>query len=202
MLIIKDLESKISHLEGLLESISKNILANVVYEEAPASKLLADSEGYISELRKIGEEVRNIMLVLKPERAPSIEKAFNGFVKLIDGYVESLKMSERTQTPQKTSLEYLRKIIVQCQSLIDLAKDVAKNPSKSISEVLRLKEISNAKDYISRIHIPEAVDMRLEYFRRSLENFKALVLSLEQSARELLKYMERLEEEISRFQQR
>lgn len=200
--MIKDLESKISHLEGLLESISKNILANVVYEEAPASKLLADSEDYINKLRKIGEEVKDIMLILKPERAPSIEKTFNEFVKLIDGYIESLKTSEKTQGPQKISLECLRKIIVQCQGLIDLAKDVVRAPSKSISEVLRLKEISNAKDYISRIHMPEAVNMRLEYFKRSLENFKALVLSLEQSAKELLKYVERLEDEISRFQQR
>ncbi|MEM1883508.1 MAG: hypothetical protein QXE14_02780, partial [Candidatus Bathyarchaeia archaeon] len=70
----------------------------------------------------------------------------------------------------------------------------------SISEVLRLKEMSETKDYISRIYVPEAVYLRLEYFRRSLESFKAHVSSLERSARELLKYISKIEEEISKLQ--
>ncbi|MEM2454690.1 MAG: hypothetical protein QXN21_01950, partial [Candidatus Bathyarchaeia archaeon] len=89
MLMVKDLESKISYLESLLESVSRNILANVLYEEAPPSKLLADSENYVKSMKETSEEIKNIMLILKPERASSIKKAFSGFIQPIDSFVES-----------------------------------------------------------------------------------------------------------------
>jgi len=200
--MVKDLESKISYLESLLESVSRNILANVLYEEAPPSKLLADSENYVKSMKETSEEIKNIMLILKPERASSIKKAFSGFIQPIDSFVESLKVSAQAQSSPKSSIEYLRKAVAQSQDLINLAKEVVRDPSKSISEVLRLKEISDAKDYISRIYLPETVHMRLDYLKKNLESFKMNVLSLEQSARELLKYISRLEEEISKFQRR
>lgn len=200
MLLVKDLESKISHLENLLESISRNILANVFYEEASPSKLLSDSEDYINNVKRTTEEIKDLILILKPERAPSIKRTFREFIQPINSFVNALKEAEQTQSTPKISLEYLRKALAQSQEFINLAKEVAKDPSKSIAEILRLKEISDAKNYISRVYVPEAVHMRLEYFKRNMESFKTHVLNLEQSAKELLKHISRLEEEISKFQ--
>jgi len=199
--LIKNLESKISYLEDLLERISRNILANVLYEEAPPSKLLADSENYIENIKMTSEEIRDLMFILKPERAPSIRRVFKEFIQPINSFVDSLKESEQAQSSLKISFEYLRKALAQSQSFINLAKDVAREPSRSIAEVLRLKEISDAKNYISKVYVPEAIYMRLEYFKRNLESFKTHALNLEQSVRELLKYISKLEEEISKFQQ-
>jgi len=200
LLLIKDLESKISYLEDLLQSISGKILANVLYESAPPSKLLADSENYLNVLRDTVEEIKNILLILKPERAPSIKRTFKEFTQLISVFIKTLKETVETQGSPKHSLEHLKMAVKQSQSFIELAKEIAKNPSKGMIEVLRLKEMSEAKDYISRIYVPEAVYMRLEYLRKSLESFKAHVSSLEQSARDLLKHIDRVKEEISKFQ--
>ncbi|MEM1716304.1 MAG: hypothetical protein QXN24_01625 [Candidatus Bathyarchaeia archaeon] len=200
LLLVKDLESKISHLEELLQSISREILANVFYESAPPSKLLADSESYLNTLKNIAEEIKDILLILSPERTPSIKREFRGFMHPVNVFIKALKETEGTGVSSKDTLEHLKTAIRQGQGFLELAKDVAKNPSKSISEVLRLKEMSETKDYISRIYVPEAVYLRLEYFRRSLESFKAHVSSLERSARELLKYISKIEEEISKLQ--
>ncbi|MEM1515322.1 MAG: hypothetical protein QXH24_04650 [Candidatus Bathyarchaeia archaeon] len=201
MLLIKNLESKISYFERLLQNISRDILANVFYESALPSRLLADSENYLSALKNTAEEIKNALIILKPERAPSIKRAFREFIQLINVFTETLRNAEETQSSSKGSLEYLKEAVKQGRILINLARDIAKNPSKSIIEVLRLKEISDAKDYILRINMPEAVYARLEYFKKNLESFKEHVSSLEQIAKDLLKHIERIEEEISKLQQ-
>lgn len=200
MLLIRDLESKISHLVDSLQSISKNILANVSYESAPPSKLLADSEGYLSSLKGTADEVKNILLVIKPERAPSINKAFKELMQPINAFIRALKEAGETQVASKQLLEHLRSVVKSGQGFVELAREIANNPSKGIMEVLRLREISETKNYISRIHLPEVVQMRLEYLKRSLESFKMHVSRLEESARDLLKYIDWIEEEISRLQ--
>lgn len=200
--MVKDLESKISYLEYLLQNISSSILANVFYEKAPPSRLLADSESYVDLVKKTADEMKDLMLLLKPERAPSIKRAIREFIQPINSYIETLK-NPPEQTPKitKQSLEYLRSAMAQSQELINLARDIARNPSSGIVEILRLKEISETKEYLSRVSVPEVIYVRLEHLKKSLSDLKASISSFERSAQELLKCVSRLEEEISRFQQ-
>jgi DNA repair ATPase RecN len=201
MLVIRDLEFRISHLEGLIQEISSEILANVLYEKAPPSKLLADSEGKVGIIKKTAEDIKDTILLLKPERTPSIRRAFRDFIQPINSFIEILKNPEQTQNATRQALDLLRKAVAQSQDFISLSRDIAKNPSKIILEVMRLKEVSEAKDYLSKVSVPEAVYTRLEHLRERLEALRSRILNLEQTAGELLKYMDRLEEEISRFQQ-
>jgi len=201
MLVIRDLEFRISHLEGLIQGISSEILANVLYEKAPPSKLLADSEDKVGIIKKTAEDIRDAILLLKPERTPSIKRAFRDFIQPINSFIEILKNPEQTQNATRQALDLLRKAVAQSQDFISLSRDIAKNPSKIILEVMRLKEISEAKDYLSKVSVPEALYTRLEHLRERLGALRSRILSLEQTAGELLKYMDRLEEEISKFQQ-
>lgn len=200
MLLIRDLESKISRLEELLHDISEKFLANVLYEDVSPSKLLADSENYINALKNVAEEIKDAMLILKPERAPSIRRAFRNFTQSINNFVKVLKETEETRGSSRLSLEHLKVAVKQGQDLVGLAREIIKDPSKSITEILRLKEISETKDYILRVSVPESIHMRLEYLKRSLESFKVHVSGLDQSARDLLKHIDKVREEISKFQ--
>lgn len=200
MSLIRDLESKISHLEEILQNISVKILANIFYEDAPPARLLADSENYISALRETAEEAKSIMLLLKPERTPSIKRAFREFTQPIDAFIRTLREAEATRGSSKPSLEHLKAAIKQGQDFVGLAKEIAKNPSMCIAEILRLKEISEAKDYILRVNVPEAIYIRLEHLKKSLESLKAHILSLDESARDLLRCIDKAREEISKFQ--
>jgi len=202
LLIIKDLESKINYLEGLLEGVSSNILANISYERASPEDLWNKSETDINAIRRAAEEIRDIMLLLKPEKAPSIRRSFRDFIQPINIFIEMLrKPSERAQDVSKQALDHLRRAVAESQEFINVAKDVAKNPSESILEILKLKEIYETKEYISKVSVPETVFARLEHFKRGMETLKLCILNLEQAVQELLKQMDKLQEEISRFQQ-
>lgn len=200
--MIKDLESKIIRLEDLLQKISGEILANVLYEKFSPGELLAKSEDDINAMRKLADEMKDYMLLLKPERASSIRRSYREFMQPINSFLEILKkQAEPHQNLSKQALDYLRRAVTVGQDFIELSRDIIRAPSKTILEILRLKEICEAKDYISRVSIPEAVYVRLEYFRKSMESLKTSLSRLDQSIQELRRQISRIEEEISKFQQ-
>ncbi|MEM1606577.1 MAG: hypothetical protein QXW55_00010 [Candidatus Bathyarchaeia archaeon] len=201
-MVIRDLESRVIYLEDLLQKISGEILANVLYEKAPPEELLAKSEGDVNAVKKVAEEMKDYMILLKPERTPSIRRAYREFMQPINSFLEVLrKQSEPRQNLSRQALDYLRKAVSEGQAFIKLSRDIVKSPSEIILEILRLKEIYEAKDYISKVSIPEAVYARLEYFKKSIESLKFSLSRLEQSIQELLRQIGRVEEEISKFQQ-
>ncbi|MBS7625061.1 hypothetical protein KEJ29_05740 [Candidatus Bathyarchaeota archaeon] len=202
MLAIRDLESKTIRFESLLQRISTEILAKVSYERVSPEELLAKSETDVSDAKKLAEEMKDIMLLLKPERASSVRRAQREFAHSINSFFEVLKKrSETRQNVSKQALDYLRKAVTEGQEFVELARSIIKDPSKMILEILRLKEISEAKDYLSKVSIPETVYARLEYLRKSIENLRMSLLRLEQSVQEFLKQLNRVEEEILKFQQ-
>ena len=202
LLMIKELESKINYLKSLLEEISSKILVSIPYERALPEDLWSKSEMDINIVRRTAEEIRDMMLLLKPERGPSIRKAFRGFIQPINLFIEVLrKPSEQPQENLKQAIEHLRKAVVGGQEFIKVAEDILKNPSEGILEILKLKETYEAKEYISKISVPEAVFTRLEHFKKGMETLKLRILNLEQAVQELLKQMDKLQEEISRFRQ-
>lgn len=199
-LMIEDLKGKISRLEDLMQEISSEIIANVAYETAQPADLWAKSETSINSIKDAAKNVRDIMLILKPERASSIRRSFKAFIQPIENFVKTLKeSSERDQSASKQALNHLRNAIKESQPFIELAKEIAQNPSESILEVLRLKEVYGAKEYISKVSVPETVYARLEHLKVGMNTLKLRVSSLEEAIKELLRQMDRVQEEISKF---
>jgi len=199
--MIRDLESKIVYLEDLLQRVASEILANVLYEKTSPSNLWANSAEIINAIRKVSEEIKEGMLILKPDRAPSIKRAFRAFVQPINMFEETLKKpTESPYSSSKQALEQLRKAVTGSQEFIEMAKEVAKNPSKYILEILKLKEVYEAKEYISKVSVPDAVFARLEFLNKNMEILKHRISNLEQAVQELLRQIDRVQEEISKFQ--
>lgn len=199
--MIRDLESKIVYLEDLLQRVASEILANVLYEKTSPSNLWANSAEIINAIRKVSEEIKEGMLILKPDRAPSIKRAFRAFVQPINMFEETLKKpTESPYSSSKRALEQLRKAVTGSQEFIEMAKEVAKNPSRYILEILKLKEVYEAKEYISKVSVPDAVFARLEFLNKNMEILKHRISNLEQAVQELLRQIDRVQEEISKFQ--
>jgi len=199
--MIRDLESKIVYLEDLLQRVASEILANVLYEKTSPSNLWANSAEIINAIRKVSEEIKEGMLILKPDRAPSIKRAFRAFVQPINMFEETLKKpTESPYSSSKQALEQLRKAVTGSQEFIEMAKEVAKNPSRYILEILKLKEVYEAKEYISKVSVPDAVFARLEFLNKNMEILKHRISNLEQAVQELLRQIDRVQEEISKFQ--
>lgn len=199
-LMIEDLKEKIACLEDLIREISSEIIANVAYETAQPADLWAKSETSINSIKDTAKNMRDAMLILKPERASSIKRRFRAFIQPIENFVETLKeLPERDQSASKQALNHLRNAIKESQYFIELAKEIAQNPSESILEVLRLREVYRAKEYISRVSVPETVYARLEHLKVSMNTLKLRVSSLEEAIKELLRQMDRVQEEILKF---
>ncbi len=199
--MIRDLESKIVYLEDLLQRVASEILANVLYEKTSPSDLWANSAEIINAIRKVSEEIKEGMLILKPDRAPSIKRAFRAFTQPINMFEETLKKpTESPYSSSKQALEQLRKAVTGSQEFIKMAKEVAKNPSRYILEILKLKEVYEAKEYISKVSVPDAVFARLEFLNKNMEILKHRISNLEQAVQELLRQIDRVQEEISKFQ--
>ncbi len=199
--MIKDLEAKIIYLEDLLQKVTSEILANVLYEKIPPTDLWGKSEELINAMSKVAKEVRDGMLLFRPDRAPSIKRKFKAFMQPINVFVNMLKKpAEPPLSSSKQALDQLRKAVAESQDFIEMAKNIVKNPSESILEILKLREVYEAKEYISKVSIPEIIHARLEYLKKSMEILKVRVSGLEQAARDLLRQVDKVQEEISRFQ--
>lgn len=200
MLMIKDLESKIVHLEDLIQKISSEILANVTYEKLPPAELWARSEELISAVRKLAEEIRDKMLLLRPERTPTIRRKFRAFLQPLNSFKETLQNPADPYGASKQALEHLRTAVTESQEFIEIARDILEKPSEGILELLKLREVYETKDYISRVSVPETVYVKLEHLKRSMETLRLRISSLEQAIKDLLKQMDRFQEEASVFQ--
>lgn len=199
--MIKDLESKIAYLEDLLQKVASEILANVLYERALPADLWANSTEVISAIKKVAEEIKDGMLILKPDRVPSIKRRFRAFIQPINMFEEILKKpTGYPPNSSKQALEQLRKAVTRSQEFIEMAKDVAKNPSRHILEILKLREVYEAKEYISKVSVPDAVFARLEFLNKNMEILKHRISNLQHSIQELLRQIDKVQEEILKFQ--
>ncbi len=199
--MIRNLKSKITYLEDLLQRIASEILANVLYEKALPADLWASSEKIIDAIKKTAEEIKENMLILKPDRSPSIKRTFKEFIQPINMFEEILKKTpEASPNSSKLALEHLRKAVTESQEFVEMAKSVAANPSQYVLEILKLKEVYGAKEYISKVSIPEAVFARLEFLNKNMEILKHRISNLEHSIQELVRQIDRVQEEISKFQ--
>ncbi len=201
MLMIKDLESKIVHLEDLIQKISSEILANVTYEKLPPAELWTKSEGLVSAVGNLAEEIRDRMLLLRPERAPSIRRKFRSFLQPLNNFKGTLQKPSDPYRASKEALEHLRMAVTESQEFIEMAKDILEKPSDGVLELLKLREVYEAKEYISRVSVPETVYVKLEHLKRSMETLRFRISILDQAIKDLLKQMDRFQEEASVFQQ-
>jgi prefoldin subunit 5 len=201
MLMIKELESKMVHLEDLIQKISSEILANVAYEKLPPIELWARSEDLVNAVRNLSEEIRDKMMLLRPERAPSIRRKFRAFLQPLNSFKETLQKPADPSEASKQALEHLRRAVTESQEFIEMVREILEKPSEGIIELLKLKEVYEAKEYISKVSVPETVYVKLEHLKRSMETLRLRISSLEQAIKDLLKQMDRFQEEASVFQQ-
>jgi len=197
---IEDYGLNISQFEELLQKITANMASGIIFERLPPSELWSRSETDVTSLRGLAERLKETMLILKPERAPTIEKRFRALLQPLNDFREILfQKSDDPLANSRLALELLRRAVMEGSDFLDVAKEIRKNPSESILAVLKLKEIYGAKEYLSTITIPETVYARFTDLRRNLEDFKIHISDLEQALGELKKHLDSVQEEISKF---
>jgi hypothetical protein len=198
--VIEDYGLNIGLFEERLQKIEANITGGLVYEKLSPSDLWKRSETDVTSLQKMAEQLKESMLLLKPEKAPSIERCTGALLQPLSIFRETLfRESDDPLADSKFALEELRRAIKEGSNFLDSAKEIMKNPSENILTVLRLKEVYDTKEYLSAVPVPEAAQVQFVGLRRNIENLKISIFHAEAALRELKKNLDVTVQETMKF---
>ena len=197
---IEDFGTSIIQFEEILQKITANMTSGVIFEKLMPPDLWKRSEADVTSLQNSALHLRELMLVFKPEKTPTIERRTRALVQPLGSFKEILsRKSDDPLTNSKLALEELRKAVVEGSNLLDLAKEIKRQPSEGISAVLKLKEVYDAKEYLSAIPVPGAIYARFLGLRKNIENLQTSLSNLEQVLRDLRKNLDSVVDEMSKF---
>jgi uncharacterized coiled-coil protein SlyX len=120
-------------------------------------------------------------------------------IQSLSNFIELLARKPEELPNSKLALEELGRAVTEGSNLLDLAKEIKKNPSETIATILKLKEIYDAKEYLSAIPVPEAVHVRFTSLKKDIEKLKLSISNLEHSVAELRGNLDHITEELSKF---
>jgi len=194
-LIKEELDTRISEFEQLLQKIASAIASGVLSEKLPPSKLLEKTEKYVTRLSEVAASNQESMLILKPEKTPTIKVKYRNLTQTLTTFKDILL--QNTSDPvanSRLAFEQLRKALTDGSDYLFLMREVRDNPSPLISHMLNLKEVSNTRGSVMSIRASEDVQPLIEYVLKHIEELNTGLTELEkriaeikQGARELQK---------------
>jgi uncharacterized coiled-coil protein SlyX len=196
---MEDFAANMNRFEELLQKVTTDTASGIVSEHLSPSEIRKRSADDVASLRSLAEQLKQSMLILKPERALTIEKCAAAMIQSLSNFIELLAKKPEDLPNSKLALEELRRAVTEGSNLLDLAKEIKKKPSETIATILKLKEIYDAKEYLSAIPVPEAVHVRFTSLKKDIEKLKLSISNLERSVAELRGNLDHITEELSKF---
>jgi len=201
-MIIEDFGRDINEFENLLQKIATDMASGVIFERLPPPEIWNRSESSVNSLQNLAKQIRETMLLLKPEETSVTEKRFKAVLNPMNVFKETL--FQKTDDPvsnARLALEQLRKSVTEGSDFLRLARSIESRPSEVITEILKLREVYGAKGYLSDILVPEAVHARFMVLKEQLESLRLHMSDLEKAFEEIRPHMDIVEEEIRKFLQ-
>jgi len=198
--VIQDYDLKISHFEDLLQRITADTTSSVVLEKMAPSEVWNRSQRDVTLLRDLAKQLKDFMLLLKPERAPTIKKRIEALLKPLSIFEDILlRKPEGSPADSRVALDELRKAAMEGTNFLELAKEIRDNPSEGIATLLRLKEVYDAKEYLSAVSVPEATYVRFEGLKKEIKNLRLSIISMERALKDLKHNLDVVSAEVSKF---
>ncbi|RJS80951.1 hypothetical protein DRO47_03480 [Candidatus Bathyarchaeota archaeon] len=179
MRIHDELNNQIESFEKLAQKVTLEIIDNTVFQKASLSEVRGKAEASINELKDLAYRMKENMLTLKPEKHLTIEKVYRSVVEPLDDFGETISKETGEASIPREALEKLRRAVINGSELILLAKNIVADPSRSLTEIMRLKEIAEAKEYISMVSAPEALLTRIRSVLEEVEDLESAISILQ-----------------------
>jgi hypothetical protein len=195
-LIRHELDKRISEFEQILQKIASAIASGVLSEKLPPSKLLEKTEKYVACLSEVAASTQESMLILKPEKTPTIKVKYRNLTQTLTTFKDILL--QNTSDPvanSRLAFEQLRKALTDGSDYLFLMREVRNNPSPLISRMLDLKEVSARKSSVMSIRTAEDVQPLTECFLKHIEELNAGLIELEKRIAEIRQGARELQEE-------
>jgi len=199
-LIKGEFTEKISEFEEALQKVASDIASGVLFDKLPPSELLNKTEDYINRLKDLTISIKELMLILKPEKAYVIKSMCKNFTQTLTTFKDVLL--QNTQDPlanSRLAFEQLRKALTDGSDLLFLLREVRDNPSPLIEAILTLKKASETKGPIVSIKASEDVQPLIKYVLSRIDEFRASLMGLEKKVGEMKQIMRELQKESLRI---
>ncbi|RLI23155.1 hypothetical protein DRO58_09465 [Candidatus Bathyarchaeota archaeon] len=200
MMIHDELNSQIESFEKLAQRITLEIIENAVLQKASLSEVKSRAKASVNELKDLAYRMKENMLILKPEKHLTIVRVYRSVVEPLDEFRETIskKMGEASSISRE-ALEKLRRAVINGSELILLAKNIVAEPSRSLVEIMRLKEIAEAKEYISTVSAPEALLTRIRSVLDEVENLESSISNLQSKLEGIRIKVDRIKDKLKKI---
>lgn len=195
-MIKEELDTRISEFEQLLQKIASAIASGVLSEKLPPSKLLEKTEKYVTRLSEVAASNQESMLILKPEKTPTIKVKYRNLTQTLTTFKDILL--QNTSDPvanSRLAFEQLRKALTDGSDYLFLMREIRDNPSPLISHMLNLKEVSETRGSVMSIRASEDVQPLIEYVLKHIEELNTGLTELEKRIAEIKQGARELQEE-------
>jgi len=193
-------EEIIDKFEHVLQKITTETTRGVIFEHLPPMDLWNKTESYVTQLRELAENCKETMLILKPEKAHIVEQRFKAVTQPLNTFKEIL--FQKTTDPlanSRLAFEQLSKAIAEGSNFLLLSKEVQKNPSPAIKEILMLKRIAGKIEPTSTVESPETPQLKPARLIWRVESLRASLTSLERNLEEAKDSLSMLRKEILKY---
>lgn len=195
-MIKEGFDEKIGEFEEILQKVASDIASRVLFEKLPPSELLEKTEEYVNRLSDLATSSEELMLVLKPEKAPTIKSMCKNLTQTLTTFKDILV--QNTPDPlanSRLAFEQLRKALTDGSDFLFLMREVRDNPSPLIDAILAFKKASETKGQVISIQASEEVQPLIKYVLSRIDEFRAALVGLEKKVGEMKQIMRELQEE-------
>lgn len=195
-MIKEEFDEKISEFEQILQKVASDIASGVLYEKLPPSELLKKTEQYVNRLNDLATSTEEIMLILKPEKTPTIQSLSKKLTSTLTTFKNILL--QNTADPlanSRLAFEQLKKAVTDGSDFLFLMREIKSNPSPLIDAILTFKKASEAKASVISIKASEDVQPLIKYILSRIDEFRESLMGLEKRVNELKQITRELQEE-------
>lgn len=192
----EDFEEKIREFEEVLQKVASEIASGVVSEKLLPSELLAKTENDVNRMKDLATSSEELMLILKPEKAPTIKLKCKNLIQALINFKEILLQT--TQEPlanSRLAYEQLRKALSDGSDFLFLMREVRDNPSPLIDAIITFKKASETKGSVISIQAKEDIQPLIKYVLGRIDDFRVALIALEKKVDEMKQIMRELQEE-------
>jgi hypothetical protein len=199
-MIQEDFNKLSKEFEETLQRLATDIATGVLFERLPPMDLWKMSEASVTRLKDLAESCKELMLILKPENAVTIEQRFSVVSQSLTNFRDILfQNSAEPLANSRLAFEQLRRAVVDGSDFLMLIREVRANPSPAIGEILRLREALETKGTVVTIEAPESIQPMLERLMRDIETLRSSLATLERAFQDVKDRVRVLQDDSLRF---
>ena len=196
----ENLDAKIASFEQTLQKLATQIATGALLEKIPPDELLEKTEEDVNKLSELAEEMKEELLMLKPEKAYSVERCCRNVTQTLTTFRDILlQKSVDPLANSRLALDQLRKALTDGSDYLVLIKELRGNPSPLIEAILKMRMTCEGKGQVLTIKVPEEAKTFFEHFYKHIQALAASLNVMEKTLADMKHHLNELHRQVLRM---